>query len=91
MYLTKIKDLQIINGGQTTASIANAKIQDKVDLTNIFVPMKLSVVEHEKAKEMIPVISRCANSQNKIDEADFFSNHPYHVRIEEFIKKNLCS
>lgn len=87
LCITKIKDLQIINGGQTTASIANAKLQDKVDLCNIFVPMKLSVVEHEKAKEMIPTISRCANSQNKIDEADFFSNHPYHVRIEELSRK----
>ena len=49
--------------------------------------MKLSVVEHEKATNMIPVISRCANSQNKVDEADFFSNHPYHIRIEEYSRK----
>jgi len=85
--ITKIKDMQIINGGQTTASIANAVLQDKADLSEIYVPMKLSVVNHEKAKEMIPTISRSANSQNKVDEADFFSNHPYHVRLEEFSRK----
>ncbi len=85
--ITYIKDLQIINGGQTTASIANAVLQDKKDVSNIFVPMKLSVVDHEKATEMIPRISRCANSQNKIDEADFFSNHPYHIRMEEYSRK----
>lgn len=85
--ITKIKDLQIINGGQTTASIANAVLQDKKDVSSVFVPMKLSVVEHEKATNMISIISRCANSQNKVDEADFFSNHPYHIRIEEYSRK----
>jgi hypothetical protein len=88
--ITKIKDMQIINGGQTTASIANAVLQDKANLEEIYVPMKLSVVNHEKAKEMIPIISRSANSQNKVDEADFFSNHPYHVRLEEYSRKILA-
>ncbi len=90
LYITKLKDLQIINGGQTTASIANAKLQDKANLDSIYVPMKLSIVNNEKAKEMIPIISRCANSQNKIDEADFFSNHPYHIRLEEYSRKILA-
>lgn len=88
--ITKINDMQIINGGQTTASIANAVIQDKANLEGVFIPMKLSVVDHDKAKEMIPIISRSANSQNKVDEADFFSNHPYHVRIEEYSRKILA-
>ena len=87
LFITNLKDLQIINGGQTTASIANAKLQDKADLSKIYVPMKLSIVNNEKAKEMIPEISKCANSQNKIDEADFFSNHPYHIRLEEYSRK----
>jgi hypothetical protein len=88
--ITDIKDMQIINGGQTTASIANAVIQDKADLSEIYVPMKLSVVDHDKAKDMIPNISRSANSQNKVDEADFFSNHPYHIRLEEYSRKILA-
>lgn len=87
LYITNITDLQIINGGQTTASIANTMIQDRCDLSYIYVPMKISVVEHDKAVEMIPIIARCANSQNKIDEADFFSNSPYHIKIEEFSRK----
>ena len=88
--ITKISDMQIINGGQTTASIANAVIQDKANLDGIFIPMKLSVLDHDKAKDMIPNISRSANSQNKVDEADFFSNHPYHVRIEEYSRRVLA-
>ncbi len=88
--ITKISDMQIINGGQTTASIANAVIQDKANLDGIYIPVKISVVDHDKAKEMIPIISRSANSQNKVDEADFFSNHPYHVRIEEYSRRVLA-
>ncbi|MPQ44065.1 AIPR family protein [Clostridium tarantellae] len=87
LVIKKLKDLQIINGGQTTASIANAVLQDKKDVSNIIVPMKLSIVDYEKSEEIIPIISRCANSQNKVDEADFFSNHPYHIRIEEYSRK----
>lgn len=86
-YIAQIKDLQIINGGQTTASIANAVLQDKSDISSVFVPMKLSIVSNDKAEEIIPTISRCANSQNKVSEADFFSNHPFHIRVEELSRK----
>ncbi len=87
--IKRIKDLQIINGGQTTASIANVILQDQKsdEVKRVFVPMKISIVDGEKASDMIPQISRCANSQNKVDESDFFSNHPYHIRIEEYSRK----
>ena len=52
--------------------------------------MKISIVDDDKANEMIPQISRCANSQNKVDESDFFSNHPYHIRIEEYSRKTFA-
>lgn len=90
--ITRIKDLQIINGGQTTASIANVILQDKNSsaVEKIFVPMKISIVDDEKASDMIPLISRYANSQNKVDESDFFSNHQYHIRLEEFSRKTYA-
>jgi len=90
--IKRIKDLQIINGGQTTASIANAILQDKKQeqVEKIYVPMKISIVVGEKYNEMIEQISRCANSQNKVDESDFFSNHPYNVRIEEYSRKTFA-
>jgi hypothetical protein len=34
--------------------------------------------------EIVPLISRYANSQNKVSEADFSANEPFHVQIEEF-------
>lgn len=89
--ITYIKGLQIVNGGQTTASIANtlltAKKGDRVDLSKIAVPMKLSVLEHSMAEKIIPKISEYSNSQNPVDASDFFSNHPFHIRMEEYSRK----
>ena len=82
-----IRDLQIVNGGQTTASLSTAQRVDKASLSQIFVPMKLSVIEPELAQEMIPQISRSANSRNKVSDADFFSNHEYHRRLEAISRR----
>lgn len=90
MRIVRIKDMQIINGGQTTASVANALIQDGAadNLNYLYIPAKITVLKDPKlADEIIPRISRFANSQNKVDEADFFSNHPYHVKLESFSRK----
>ncbi len=66
-------NLQIVNGGQTTASIDNVQRNDRqVDLAYAFVPMKLSVVMGDESTGMVADISRCANSQNKVSDADFF-------------------
>jgi hypothetical protein len=83
--LVAARDFQIINGGQTTASLSNARYKDKRDLSTIFVQMKLTVIEHtleEEATELVQNISRSSNSQNKVSDADFFSTHPFHVRME---------
>lgn len=87
LWLKKATYLQIVNGGQTTASLANTSRKDKADLSNIYVQMKLLVVSPSSADEIIPRISFCANSQNKVNDADFFSNHPFHVRIEEHSRR----
>lgn len=82
LCLVQAKDLQIVNGGQTTASLTSSRRNDKAALDGIFIQMKLSVIEPEQAGEIIPLISRFANSQNKVSDADFFSNHPFHIRME---------
>ena len=92
-YITEVTSLQIVNGGQTTASLAAALVNDKdkvKGLRDIYVPMKLSVVTPEKAMELIPNIAKYANRQNKVSEADFFSNHPFHVRMEDFSRRVLA-
>lgn len=84
------KDFQIINGGQTTASIFNARLKDKASLDNIYVQMKLTVIDssnasQEESDNLIQNISRSSNSQNKVSEADFFATHPFHRRMEQLV------
>lgn len=86
LLLTGLKNLQIVNGGQTTASIHAAKRRN-ADLSKVFVQMKLSIVPPEKAIDIVPKISEFANSQNRVNAADFFANHPFHVRLEEFSRR----
>ena len=83
LRLTRVTDLQIVNGGQTTATLTNAMGTDQENLALTFVQMKLSVIPPATAGEIIPLIARYANSQNRISEADFFSNHPFQQRMEQ--------
>lgn len=84
--IVKFNDLQIINGGQTTASLASARIRDGAALDHIYVQMKLTIIKNNDA-EFIRNISKYSNSQNKVTSADLNSNHPYYIRIEEFSRK----
>lgn len=84
--ITKIKDMQIVNGGQTTVSIYNAYKDKKVvtDLSKVFVQAKISVVDNaENIDEVVKNISEFSNTQNKIQMADFSANDPFHCQIEE--------
>lgn len=83
--ILSFNDFQIINGGQTTASLASAIVKKEAGADNfakIFVPMKLTVLnvdgdlsEEEEAKynEITQQISKSANCQNPVSDADFFS------------------
>jgi hypothetical protein len=82
-------NLQIVNGGQTTASLATAAGLG-LDLSKVWVQMKLSVLPPSRASELIPLIARFANSQNKVNESDFFANHPYHLRLEQLSARILA-
>lgn len=77
-----VRNLQIVNGGQTTASIHHAVKKDKAVVDHVQVQSKLSVVPPAVLDEVVPLISRYANSQNKVNEADFSANDPFHVRIQ---------
>lgn len=89
--ITAIENLQIVNGGQTTASILYAsdsqRRERKADLSRVFVQMKLSVVNPGLLEEIVPKISRFANTQNKISEADFFSSHPIHLVLQRISRQ----
>lgn len=82
--ITAVKDFQIVNGGQTTASLFHTLKKFKADLSEVFVQMKLTVIkDEEKKNEIVPFISRYANSQNKVSELDLTSNNAYLIKLEE--------
>lgn len=87
LQIVRMTDLQIVNGGQTTASLFHTQRRDKADLSGIFVQMKLSVIDSEQSELVVPRISEYANTQNRVNAADFFSNHPFHVRMADFSRR----
>ena len=82
--IKSIKGLQIVNGGQTTASLYHVKDTNKdIDLSRILVQVKFSIVKNEtRYDEIVANISRCANTQNKVNEADFSANREELIRLE---------
>jgi len=87
LSISSVRGLQIVNGGQTTASISNARYKDSASLDNIYVQVKLTEVDPVLASSIIPDISRSSNSQNKVSEADFFSNHAFHIQMEKMSRR----
>lgn len=98
-YITAFDGFQIVNGGQTTVSLCNAYIKGDApegNLKNIYVPMKLTVLNFnlddedadtlqknkDEYNELVQQIARSSNWQNPTKEADFFSNDPFHRDIE---------
>lgn len=84
LAIASISNLQIVNGAQTTGSIHAGLKSSKEQLPQVFVQMKLTVVPPDRSEDIVPKISEYANTQNKVNAADFFSNHPFHIRIEQF-------
>jgi hypothetical protein len=89
--IRSLHGLQIVNGGQTTASLHRAKKQDKASLSNIWVPAKIIKVSGTNLDDMVMAISRSANSQNTIQPADFSANDPFHVFVETLANNTWLS
>lgn len=86
-FITKITDLQIVNGGQTTATIA---AMQECDLSKVFVPMKISVIKDlEEYSEIVKEIATSANSQSAIKRSDFLSGDEYLQMLEAFSKQEV--
>lgn len=79
-----VKDFQIVNGGQTTASIYHTWKKDEIDISNVFVPVKLTIVKNrENFSEIVGRIAEYANTQNRVSASDLSSNRENHVLIEK--------
>lgn len=90
LQLIKADNLQVVNGGQTTASLHAAKKLLEHQLQHVHVQMKITIVPSSQSEEVVPRISEYANSQNKVNAADFFANHPFHIKVEGFSRKLLA-
>ncbi|MCE9609565.1 MAG: AIPR family protein [Chthoniobacter sp.] len=89
--LNSATDFQIVNGGQTTASLFHAWKKEKCDISQVVVQVKLTLAR-EKARldDFVPHISKYANSQNKVNTADFSANGPFHQRLEELSRTTVA-
>ena len=88
--IRKIYDFQIVNGGQTTASIFNAKKTNpkEVNLLGVYVMVKLIILD-EGDKDRITDISRYSNAQNKVKFADYSSNNRFNTEMERLSRRVL--
>lgn len=89
-----LKGMQIVNGGQTTASIYFTKKKDpKIDLKQVRVPAKIIVLRSNDLvgeESLISNISRYANSQNAVRQSDLSANKPFHVELEKLALSTYC-
>lgn len=88
-----LQGMQIVNGGQTTASIYFAKKKNPdIDLTNVRVPAKIIVLRSGQSddEELIANISRYANSQNVVKQSDLSANKPFHRELEKLSMRTYC-
>jgi hypothetical protein len=82
-----LQGMQIVNGGQTTASIHRAAKDFEADLSKVYVQGKIVTVDPARFNEVVPLISRYANSQNKVTDTDLQANHRFHVGLERVAKR----
>jgi hypothetical protein len=89
LFITKMTNFQIVNGGQTTATIYAAG-KSKWDISKIYVQMKLVVVSEENVSDLLIKISEYSNTQSKVQKSDFFSHHDFHRRMHELSRQNIA-
>ena len=83
--ICSIDNFQIVNGGQTTATLYEC-LKDKLidELQEIVVPVKLTVVKNiSNAESLIRNISVFSNTQTAIKKSDPPSNLPFYVTIKQ--------
>jgi hypothetical protein len=85
--IASLTGMQIVNGGQTTASIYFTERKERhIDLSRVRVPAKIIVMrahDPEAEEALISDISRFANTQNVVKISDLSANKPFHVELEK--------
>lgn len=82
--ISKITDFQVVNGGQTVASLWHTNVKNKAKIEDVFLQMKLTVINEKENIDIIaPLISKYSNAQNSVNTADFSANDPFHRNLEK--------
>jgi hypothetical protein len=92
-----LRGVQIVNGGQTTASIYFTKKKaTDTDLRSVRVPAKIIILggvgeDGEAAREvLVSNVSRFANSQSAVKVSDLSANRPFHRQLEQLSQSTFC-
>jgi hypothetical protein len=89
-----LKGMQVVNGGQTTASLYFTKKKvPEADLSRVRVPAKIIVLRSTNPADeegLIADISKYANSQNAVKLSDLSANKPFHIKIEQLSLTTYC-
>lgn len=91
--IQKIDNFQIVNGGQTTATLYEC-LKDKLtdNLSDVIVPVKLTVVKNiGNAESFIRDISVFSNTQTAIKKSDPPSNLPFYIQIKKLSQQCLST
>lgn len=83
--ILRIHDLQIVNGGQTTAAICQTRQQKRdAPLDRVFVQMKLTELSgSHNTDSFASLIAQFANTQNAIRQADLSANSPFNTALQQ--------
>ena len=86
--IIRLEDFQIVNGGQTTASLHYAWKKDKLSLSEVLVPVKITELKKDRNYgSMVARISRAANTQTAVKNSDFFANNPFLTKLDKLSQK----
>jgi hypothetical protein len=89
--IKSLKDFQIVNGGQTTATIYFSQ-KDGLDISKVKVMAKINVAKNaneEDLNELISNISRYSNAQSKVSNADLRSRNQQLIRLKSISESTL--
>ncbi|TIX46361.1 MAG: hypothetical protein E5W81_01795 [Mesorhizobium sp.] len=88
--VARLTNVQIVNGGQTTATIHDTAKRLKADIHGVSVAAKIVIVGSDIRDAMVKQISKFANTQNPMQQADLSANEPFHVSVERLSKAIWC-
>lgn len=91
LYLESLDDFQIVNGGQTTASIYFSR-KEGFDISNVKVVAKINIAKTTKSKDLddlISKISEFSNSQSRVSKVDLRSRSPKLIQLKSLSESVL--